>query len=257
MNGIPMIDHIGRTGEEMFPEWFPNYEPFLLRALQGEAIAGVEVLRPSRRPDQPDMTTMASYQPAWDEAGEVIGVSIAVADITDHKRTQEAIRESEDNQRFIFDLNPHAQWIMDTEGNNLEISSRWEQTTGLSKEQTRNLGWLDALHPEDVAPTKKALKEALHTGNPIDVEFRIKSVDGIWRWMRSRGSPRRGLSGEIIRWYGSVEDVEERKHADQMLRRSVAQLLGSFEAVPSRIVIESALAGNVDDKMNRSFHASI
>jgi len=60
-----------------------NYEPFLRRALQGEAITGVEVPRPSRRPGQPDMITMASYQPAWDEAGEVIGISIAVADISD------------------------------------------------------------------------------------------------------------------------------------------------------------------------------
>jgi PAS domain S-box-containing protein len=118
MNGIPVADHIGRTGKEMFPEWFPNYEPLLRRALQGEAITGAEVSRPSRRPDQPDMVTMASYQPAWDEAGEVIGVSIAVADITDHKRAQEAIREGEDSQRFISDLNPHVQWVMDNEGNN-------------------------------------------------------------------------------------------------------------------------------------------
>jgi PAS domain-containing protein len=103
------------------------------------------------------MITMASYQPAWDEAGEVIGISIAVADITEHKRAKEVIRESEDSQRFIFDINPHVHWVMDNEGNNLQVNSRWEQTTGLSGEQTRNLGWLDAVHPEDVAPTMKTL----------------------------------------------------------------------------------------------------
>jgi PAS domain S-box-containing protein len=252
MNGIPVADHIGRTGKEMFPEWFPNYEPLLRRALQGEAITGAEVSRPSRRPDQPDMVTMASYQPAWDEAGEVIGVSIAVADITDHKRAQEAIREGEDSQRFISDLNPHVQWVMDNEGNNLQTNSRWEQTTGLNGEQTRNMGWLDALHPDDVAPTMKGLKEALRTGTPIDLEYRIKSVEGMWRWMRSRGSPRRGPLGEIIRWYGSVEDIQERRHADEVLRRSVVRLLGSFDMVPER-----TNAGNVGDKTKRSFHAPV
>jgi PAS domain S-box-containing protein len=232
MNGLPVADHTGRTGKDMFPEWFPNYEPFLRRALQGEAITGVEVTRPSRKPDQPEMITMASYQPAWDEAGEVIGISIAVADITEHKRAQEAIRESEDSQRFVFDLNPHVQWVMDNEGNNLQINSRWEQTTGLSNEQTRNMGWLDALHPEDVAPTMESLKEALRTGTPLDVEYRIKSVDGMWRWMRSRGSPHRGPSGGSIRWYGSIEDIDERRRAEQMLSRSVVRSLGSFDAVP-------------------------
>jgi len=258
MNGIPVADHIGRTGKEMFPEWFPNYEPFLRRALQGEAITGVEVPRPSRRPGQPDMITMASYQPAWDEAGEVIGISIAVADISEHKRAHEAIREIEDSQRFISDLSPHVQWVMDNEGNNLQINSRWEQTTGFSSEQTRNMGWLNALHDEDVEPTKNALMEALRTGSPIDLEYRIKRVDGMWRWMRSRGSPRRGPLGEIIRWYGSVEDIQERRHAEQVLRRSVTRLLGSFDVMtPQANLMPDAPAEGAVEVMATSSHAPV
>jgi PAS domain S-box-containing protein len=92
MNGIPVADHIGRSVKEMYPQWFSNYEPYLRRALQGEAITGVEVPRPSRRRDQPDITTLVSYQPAWDEAEEVVGVSVAVTDITDIKRAQEALQ---------------------------------------------------------------------------------------------------------------------------------------------------------------------
>jgi hypothetical protein len=70
--------------------------------------------------------------------------------------------------------------------------------------------------------------------------------------MRSRGSPRRGPLGEIIRWYGSVEDIQERRHADEVLRRSVVRLLGSFDMVPER-----TNAGNVGDKTKRSFHAPV
>jgi hypothetical protein len=55
------------------------------------------------------------------------------------------------------------------------------------------------------------MKHALRTGEAIDVEYRVLSVDGDWRWMRSRGSPRFGPSGEIMRWYGSVEDIHDQK----------------------------------------------
>jgi PAS domain S-box-containing protein len=223
MNGIPVADHLGRSVKELFPQRFSSYEPYLRRAFQGEAISGVEVSMPSCTPGQPDIINMVSYQPAWDEGGEVIGVSVAVMDITDSKQTQEALRESEDRHRYVFELNSQVQWVLDTEGNILQISSRWEETTGQSKERTRNLGWLDALHPDDVEPTMKTLRNALRAGQPIDVEYRLKTINGPWRWMRSRGSPCRGPSGEILRWYGSVEDISEHRQAEETRRRRQAR----------------------------------
>jgi PAS domain S-box-containing protein len=109
---------------------------------------------------------------------------------------------------------------MDSDGNNLDVSSRWERITGLSKERTRNLGWLEAVHPEDVEPTMKALQEGLLSGKQIDIEYRVQSLDRGWRWMRSRGSPRVGPTGQIVRWYGSVEDVDERRRLEDALRKS-------------------------------------
>jgi PAS domain S-box-containing protein len=81
------------------------------------------------------------------------------------------------------------------------------------------MGWLEALHPEDVEPTTKALREGMRTGNPVDVEYRVKTVAGEWLWMRARGSPRCGPSGEILRWYGSLEDIHERKQLEEELRK--------------------------------------
>ncbi len=224
MNGLPVADHLGRSVQEMYPQWFPFYEPYLRRALQGEAISGVEVSRPSCRPGQPDIASMVSYQPAWDEAGEVIGVSVAVMDITDQKRAQEALRESEDRHRYVFELNSQVQWVLDAEGNVLQISSRWAETTGQSKERALNMGWLEALHPEDVEPAMKILRHALRTGQPIDIEYRLKSQDGSWVWMRSRGAPHYGPSGEILRWYGSVEDIGDHKQTEESRRRRQARL---------------------------------
>jgi PAS domain S-box-containing protein len=217
MNGTTVESYLGRTVHEMIPEVFPGVEPYIRRALLGESIEEVEFTRPSRELGKPDGTNIVSYQPALDEAGEVIGISVAVVDITDRKRAEEALRESEDHLRAMVELNPEIPWVMDGDGNNLDVSSRWEQVTGLSKERTRNLGWLEALHPDDVQPTMKALQEGLQSGKQIDIEYRVKNLDRGWRWMRSRGSPRVGPAGQIIRWYGSVEDIDDRKKLQESL----------------------------------------
>jgi PAS domain S-box-containing protein len=221
IEGSSVSSHLGRTVKEVIPEIYPAVEPYLIRALRGESIQEVEVSWPAGKSGEPVRTDLLSYQPALDEAGEVIGVSVAVVDITERKRGEEALRDSEGHRQHVADLNPETPWVMDAEGNSLDISSRWVQTTGLNKEQARTLGWMDALYPADVKPTMKALREALKVGTPIDVEYRVEGDDGELRWKRSRGSPRFGASGEILRWYGSVEDIDERKRMVEDLRKSL------------------------------------
>lgn len=84
MNGLPVEGHLGRTVKELFPEWFTQYEPYLARALEGEATVGVEIDEPATGPRQVEKKIAASYQPVRDEAGEVIGISIAMLDVTEH-----------------------------------------------------------------------------------------------------------------------------------------------------------------------------
>jgi PAS domain S-box-containing protein len=212
MNGSPVESYLGRTVREMVPAIFPVVEPYLLRALKGEVIPELEFTRPANGFGMKDATNLVSYQPALDEAGEVIGISVAVVDISEHKRAQQALIESEDHLRYMVDLNTAVQWSMDSQGNVFDVNSGWVQLTGLSREKTRNLGWLEAVHPEDVEATMTALLGALQTGKTVDIEYRIKSVDHGWRRVRSRGAPRIGSEGQIIRWYGSTEDVDERRN---------------------------------------------
>jgi PAS domain S-box-containing protein len=212
MNGASVASHLGRTVKEMFPEWFPKYEPYLLRALQGESISDIEVLRQATKPGDADQTVLSSYQPAWDELDEVIGVSIAVMDITARKEAENALaslREIDAHHRHLAEFHQPVPWIMDADGNSIQVSSIWVPASKLGGTKMRNMGWLEALHVDDLAPTMKTMRDALRTGKPIDIEYRVKDIDGDWKWMRSRGAPRLGPTGEIIRWYGSVEDLNK------------------------------------------------
>jgi PAS domain S-box-containing protein len=223
MNGMPIASHLGRTVQEVIPGSFPLLEPYLLRALKGEAIADVAINRQSNKPGGADWICLLSYQPAFDEDDEVIGISVVVVDVTKHQRTEEALVESEEHYRHMVELNPQIPWIMGPDGNILDVSSQWIRLTGFTREASLGKGWLNALHPADLPTTVSAVERSLRSRKAIDIEYRVVRPEGGWRWMRSRGSPRLGPSGEVIQWYGSVEDIDEWKAMELALKTFRAQ----------------------------------
>jgi PAS domain S-box-containing protein len=94
MGGRSVEEYLGRTAQEMVPDLYPKFEPFIRRALKGEAIAGLEINVPAIGASGA-RTSLVSYQPARDEAGEVVGVSVAVLDFTARKQAEEKLRQYE------------------------------------------------------------------------------------------------------------------------------------------------------------------
>jgi PAS domain S-box-containing protein len=207
MNGSPMEEHLGRTVEEMIPQVFPLVKGFMRRALNGESIPGVEITKPPQSANA-GRSLLLSYEPARDEAGEVVGVSVSLIDITELKAAEKARYESEQHFRYMIELLPQIPWVIDAEGRALDVSQRWLDISGMAKDEWRGFGWLDALHPADRQPTIDAMQVAFSTGKPIDVIYRVRPRGGDWKRMRSRGAPRLGPHGKIICWYGSLEEVD-------------------------------------------------
>jgi PAS domain S-box-containing protein len=231
MNGLPVEDHLARSVADVLPEQFAQVETYIRQVLDGEGATAVEVT--TEIPGVKGVRALLlSNQPAIDEEGEIIGVSMAVVDVTERKRAVRALRESEDHYRHMVEFNPQTPWIMDPEGKTLEVSPEWESTTGLTKEESRDHGWLDALHPDDVVATERTIAEFIAAGLPISVEYRVRNREGGWKWMRSRGAPRFDAAGQIVCWYGSVEDIDERKQLEDALRETEAKLQAALATHP-------------------------
>ena len=237
MNGLSVAEHLGRRLQDVVPELFPYVEPYLVRARAGEAISGVEVPRPRGSSDASEWI-LCSFQPAFDEADDVIGVSVSVLDITEKKKTELDLSESVFVQDKMIEISGQTLWTMDAAGTNLQMSCAWVQTQPESRNNVRNLGWLEAVHTQDLRDTIRKMKKAVSTGQPIDMEYRIQSTDGEWRWMRSRGLPRFAKSGEVIRWYGTIEDIHERKCLELEARRDA-----------KRRAAEHSVRGDISDEL--------
>jgi PAS domain S-box-containing protein len=107
LNGRSIHDHLGRKVSEILPaQIYTQVEHYLLRALEGESFPSVQVRTHRPQHGGPATYGMVSFQPVRDEAGEIVGVSVAISDITSLKQAEEALRESEDHYRHTVELNP-------------------------------------------------------------------------------------------------------------------------------------------------------
>jgi PAS domain S-box-containing protein len=110
------------------------------------------------------------------------------------------------------------------DGNIDFFNRRWLEYLGLTLEDVQGWRWTAAIHPEDVAGIVEKWRRSLVTGEPFEAETRVRRADGAYRWFLHRKVALRDKSGKIVKWYGSSIDIEDRKQAEDALRRSEAYL---------------------------------
>lgn len=210
LNGFPEKSHLGRTPLEMIPDIFSKAEPHIRDALAGEPPSNFELTRTSPV-DGVARTLSMNYAPVYDETAEVTGVSVAVVDLTERVQAERVLRDRAEQYGKLLEQCFLAPWIADKDLNMQEVSPKWLMMTGLTEEQSRGMGWLQALHPEDVGSRVEAIFSSLQTLDSFDVQFRLRSWRGDWRWVQAKGWPVFAASGELTGWCGYTVDVEELK----------------------------------------------
>jgi diguanylate cyclase (GGDEF)-like protein/PAS domain S-box-containing protein len=181
------------------------------------------------RPDGSIRQCWAEVCPDIDNAGNIVQVHGVCQDITVRKLTEEALREKEEHYRHLVELGAQIPWTADPDGTILELGARLLDLTGATLYETLGTAWAQLVHPDDRDRTMEAWSRSLRSGEPLDVEWRVRLADGAWRWLRVRAAPRYDDDGRILRWYGTAEDVNERHIAQEALRESEARFRAIFE----------------------------
>jgi PAS domain S-box-containing protein len=153
--------------------------------------------------------------------GEIIGVASLVRDITEHKKAEQALRESEERLRQIASSLREVIWLRDARTRQvLYVNPAFEELTGRTCEnfyENRDIV-IDVIHPDDKEGVIKALKQRFD-GVPYDKEHRIVHLDGSVRWVSSRIFPVRNEADEVYRWASIMEDITDQKRAEEEIRR--------------------------------------
>ena len=118
---------------------------------------------------------------------------------------------------LIAEWIPHVVWVTDAGGSTEYLNRRGYDLVGLTPEETSGWGWLSVVHPDDVSRTRVAWQSALRDDSPFEVEYRVRTIGGDYRWMVARALPVFGLDDEVVRWAGTWTDIDDIKHLQDKL----------------------------------------
>src|SRR5258706_112212 len=119
--------------------------------------------------------------------------------------------------RLVVDAIPTLAWSAQADGSVDFFNQRWADSTGLSAEKARYWGWTVALHPDDLNGLVDYWRSALASGEPGEIEGRLRRFDGVYRWFLFRATPSFDNDGRLVKWFGTNTDIEDRKRAECLL----------------------------------------
>ncbi len=235
----PLLDFFGMTVEEL-NYWgtngavHPDDLPRVIAELTHSLTTGTSYeseLR-YRRADGVHRWSQVRILPVRNTESTITGWYGLITDIDDRRQAEEALRESEYESRLIVDSIPGLIAVLGASGEIERVSQPLLDYLGKSPEECRQWAVDDTIHPDDRPAYLQAFEQAFAKGESVEYESaRIRRFDGVYRWLNMRGLPLRDRQGHIVRWYFLLTEVDDRKRAEDELKRSEAR---------HRVVVETA-----------------
>jgi len=225
---------IGRSISVLCPPDQLDEVPAMLdRIARGEHVRNVETIQRRKRGKRIDVSLTVS--PVKDGEGAVIAASAIARDITQRKRIEAALRESEARFRMMADTAPVMVWMSAPEDGSTFFNKRWLEFTGRTLDEEAGLGWFAGVHVHDQQRCHEIYRAALDQRQPFTMEYRLRRADGTYRWMVDTGVPRFEPDGALSGYIGSCIDLTERKEMEDELRKTLKERESLLREVHHRV----------------------
>lgn len=220
--GLPAADVIGKhVADIVGQDYYKTRIPFINKAFSGEAIINDTVIR---RPDGEKRTAEVRYVPRRTPKGEIDGIYVLIIDVEARKRSETALRRSNNRFRAAVNAIHGVLWTNTADGRMLGEQSGWASLTGQSSEEYQGYGWSNAVHPDDRAGSVASWQAAVAAKSTYIWEHRVLRHDGVYRTFSIRSVPIIGADGEIEEWVGVHTDITEQRAAEASLQEHASNL---------------------------------
>ena len=198
------------------PERYAEEDDILSRLRRGERIDHFQTVR--RRKDGMLIDVSLTISPVRDSTGRIIGASKVARDITEQKRAERELRESEQRFRVITDASPIMVWMSGTDKLCYYFNKGWLDFVGRTLEQESGNGWAENVHPEDFDRCLQIYVSNFDARRPFEMEYRIRHHTGQYRWILDRAVPRYAPDGTFEGYVGGCLDIHSQKEAAEKIR---------------------------------------
>jgi diguanylate cyclase (GGDEF)-like protein/PAS domain S-box-containing protein len=169
-------------------------------------------------------------------------------------------RERELYFQTMAEAVPEILWTADPSGADDFFNQRCFDYTGRTYEQLRGAGWTTIVHPDDLPVCAEKWESALRTGEPYNVQYRLRGKDGEYRWFLCRANPIRDSKGKIVKWFGTCIDIEDQKKNQQILEEQILERTMQLADINTQLqneMIEKDYARNELDRQNENMMAEL
>ncbi|TIN72753.1 MAG: PAS domain S-box protein [Mesorhizobium sp.] len=180
---------------------------------------------------------LCRMEPLFDDAGNIVKWYGVNTDIEAQKRAEAASRANEVDVRNIIDSIPALAWSAQPDGWVDFVNEHYLNFTGMPMEELLGWRWLAAVHPDDIEGLAKIWRDGIDTGLPQEAEGRLRRHDGTYRWFLFRSSSVRDKNWNVIKFYGFITDIEDRKRIEQALAASEAEARLAMDSIDGMICL--------------------
>jgi PAS domain S-box-containing protein len=174
----------------------------------------------------------------------------ALIDITAQREAQLALQASEERYRALIKAMAVVEWRMPPDGST-STATNWSALTGQPEDQIASYGWMEMIHPDDLERLRAERQRGIEAGQTYENCFRLRHVDGSYRWMVARAVPLKTSDGSVREWVGMIMDVHAQKYAEEQLRISEERLRAALQA--GRVIAwEYELGGEIVARSDNS-----